>query len=66
MGKAKELRKILNNPLESPQMRGKALDELATLRTREAIEAIGERARDPLELPKIRDKAMGYLGRKRK
>ena len=65
MGKADELVKIVNNPVESPQRRQKALEQLATLGTPEAIRVIGERARDPLELPVIRDTALRILGRKK-
>ncbi|MEA1872703.1 MAG: hypothetical protein U9M91_04880 [Chloroflexota bacterium] len=63
--KTKQNIEILTNPLENPARREKALDNLATLGNPEAIRAIGRRAQDPLELPRIRNRALGCLARKR-
>jgi hypothetical protein len=54
MSQISENTKVLINPLDYPSIRQAALDKLAMLGSLEAISAICERARDPLEHPSIR------------
>lgn len=64
MSKTTENIMILNDIFEFREKRLKALSNLASLGTPDAIDAIGARARDLHEEPEIRNMALYYLRRR--
>lgn len=65
MGKEQELKQIIDNPWGNYREQEDAIQDLAQLGTKEAMEIIAEIERNPRKPDWLRTMARGYLARKR-